>query len=51
MIPSAHLDGKVLFKSNYEINFVPNGNGDIFRALKYHKIMDELYYLFFLKKG
>lgn len=46
MMPSVNLDGKILFKSNYEINFVPNGNGDVFRALKYNKIIEELYYFF-----
>lgn len=41
MLPAITKDGKVIFESKDLFKWAPNGNGDIYRSLKTHKLVDE----------
>lgn len=41
-IPSLDINGKTIFKSDYELYLAPNGNGEVFEALDYCGVLDDM---------
>jgi UDP-N-acetylglucosamine pyrophosphorylase len=40
--PILNIDGKIVLKNKHEILFGPNGNGDVFNALKRFNLIDDM---------